>query len=61
MVHLRGWSGRDEELWAKIVFMCMVAAILIGGPLAGLWVSRFGKKAVGLGKNVDAMSVPRAS
>jgi Kef-type K+ transport system membrane component KefB len=53
MVHLRSMKGQIEEEYAKIVFMSMVSAILLGGPFAGLWVSYFGKKAVGLAKHIE--------
>ncbi len=45
MVHSLNLSGEPEEYYAKLVFMCMVSAIVIGGPLAGIWVANVSKDA----------------
>lgn len=48
MVHQEGLQGQPEDDYAKIVFLCMVCAIMIGVPSASSWVTIFAKVPLGL-------------
>ncbi|KAJ3000682.1 Na(+)/H(+) antiporter [Globomyces sp. JEL0801] len=47
MVHKYKLEGTEEEEYAKIVFLCMVSAIVIGAPSASNWVLIYGKNPLG--------------
>jgi hypothetical protein len=41
IVHARNLVGKEEENYAKLVFMCMLSAILIGCPTAVILLFSF--------------------
>ncbi|KAI8807306.1 hypothetical protein BJ742DRAFT_813212 [Cladochytrium replicatum] len=40
-VHRYHLEGTIEDGYSKIVFACMLSAVIIGGPIAATWVGRF--------------------
>ncbi|KAJ3076864.1 Sodium/hydrogen exchanger 9B2 [Podochytrium sp. JEL0797] len=45
LVHQYKLQGTEADKFSRIVFACMVSAIMLGGPFAASWVSVFGHKA----------------
>ena len=48
LVHSNHLQGKDEEGYAKLVFLCMVCSIIVGAPAASAWVKVFGSKPLGV-------------
>ncbi|KAJ3107637.1 hypothetical protein HDU97_003631 [Phlyctochytrium planicorne] len=51
-VHRNHLEGTADDLRSKIVFACMVSAILLGAPFAASWVSVFGARAPGTSRGI---------
>ncbi|KAJ3192710.1 Sodium/hydrogen exchanger 9B2 [Irineochytrium annulatum] len=56
-VHSRNLQGTADDARARIVFACMVAAIMIGAPFAASWVAAFGTRVPKVGPSGNGSSV----